>query len=385
MLHLIRIVLPVLLMIMLISPCTAAPSDGYEFTTGYMTVVDEKGLIILQTGMNVHPGDEFIDENNRAYEITTVEGTLAKARFVRDETYSQTLPEAIPVQAQPAEPAPSNQPPPVEPKPTIGIYNTHTDESYIPSDGNPTDKGKGGVILVAEAFAKRLNENGYNAVQDKTLHEPHDANAYQRSRRTVTRILQDDRPIALFDVHRDSAPAQAYDVTIQDQPATKILLVVGKENQNRSTTLDYAKSIKSAADTKYRGLIRGIFLAHGNYNQDLNPRAMLIEIGTQYNSREAAERSAALFADVVPSFLGTTGNVAQAAPAQPNQINAGSYVTTAASSGQDIMFILGALAVGTGAFLFLSTGSWQEARAKLNQFRRREFGDIFLSRKKRKD
>lgn len=385
MLYLLRIILTVLLAASLSSlSAMAAPpesSNGDELLSGYMTVIDDKGVIILQTGHEVHPGDEYIGEDDTLYEITAVEGTLARCQAM-EKLSSQLSDNAIFVQAPPAD----------APKPKIAIYHSHTDESYIPNDGTPTEKGKGSIMLVGDAFEKRLTELGYQVEHSKTLHDPHDANAYHRSRRTAMKLLQ-GQPAALFDLHRDSAPLKVYSTTINGEPVAKLLLVVGRQNQNRKTTQDYARSIKTATDAKYKGLIRGIFIAHGNYNQDLSPRALLVEVGTQYNNREAAERSIALFADVVPSFIGTGGNsggVAQASQAgtyvDTNPGNtAGSYVPTDTAPGYDILTLAAVLIGGVAAFLFLSTGSWQEAKKKLRHFVKYEFANFFGPRKKRKE
>ena len=40
----------------------------------------------------------------------------------------------------------------------------------------------------------------------KTPHDPHDAMAYDRSRRTAAELLKKN-PIALLDIHRDAVPA----------------------------------------------------------------------------------------------------------------------------------------------------------------------------------
>ena len=61
----------------------------------------------------------------------------------------------------------------------ILLYSTHTDESYIPSDGSHTKPGKGGILDVAESFKNALQKRGINAVLDKTPHEPHDAAGLQ--------------------------------------------------------------------------------------------------------------------------------------------------------------------------------------------------------------
>lgn len=354
-----------------ISAANFIPNASDELDSGYITVVDESGDIVMQTGLTIRPGDQYISEDNRFYEITAVEGLLASARFVRNETDIAMETVAIPAQT------PTDTPPQL-----IAVYHTHTDESYIPTDGNSTMPGKGTIMLVGDAFQKRLEELGYQVTHSKTLHDPHDANAYHRSRRTFMKLLN-EQPAALFDIHRDSAPLKVYSTTINGQPAAKLLLVVGRQNQNRATTLNYAKKIKAATDAKYRGLIRGIFIAHGNYNQDLNPRAMLVEVGTQYNSREAAEYSVALLADAVPSFLkvATKNSASAAGPADPEV----SDVTPAEESyGSDMLYIIGALIIGSLGYLYLSTGSWGEAKNKLNHFFKYEFRDILGSRRKRK-
>lgn len=370
-------------------PIIAAAADSItsdELVSGYVTLIDERGIIVLQTGHEVHLGDEYISEDDILYEVTAVEGTLARCRSL-EKLSTQIADNAIFVQA----------PPPDAPKPKIAIYHSHTDESYIPNDGTPTQKGNGSIMVVGETFGQKLTELGYQVQHSKTLHDPHDANAYHRSRRTAMKLLQ-EQPIALFDVHRDSAPLRVYSTTINGESVSKMLLVVGRQNQNRKTTLDYARSIKTATDAKYRGLIRGIFIAHGNYNQDLSPRALLLEVGTQYNSREAAERSISLFADVVPSFLGSVGNsggVAEASKAgtytemtdntPSGTTGTSSYVPTDAAPGYDILGIALVVVGSVIAFLFLSTGSWQEAKKKLKHFFKYEFVNFLGSRKKRKE
>lgn len=373
------------------APLFTAP----ELTTDYITIVDERGNIIMQTGLSVRPGDEYISEDNRLYEVVVVEGILAKARFVGNETLASEsstravqAPVAQPPVPQPdapsapdlSEPQPSYSVPPTPPPQLIAVYYTHSDESYTPTDGAATTPGNGGIFKVGSAFSQRLADLGYQVENDMTRHEPHDANAYQRSRRTFTRLLQ-HQPAALFDLHRDSAPANIYQTTINGKSAAKILLVVGRQNQNRQTTMDYAKGIKAAADSKYSGLVRGIFIAHGNYNQDLNPRAMLVEVGTQGNSREAAEYSATLFADLVPLFL--AANPAPTAGSAP-AIGPDGGMPPPQSYTKDIITIVGVLIAGAIGFLAISTGSWQEAKRKLAHFRKTEFANFFGPRRGRK-
>ena len=71
--------------------------------------------------------------------------------------------------------------------------------------------------------------------------------------------------------------------------------------------LAFAKNIKAYFDKVSPGLIKGIFMAKGNYNQDLGPRTILIEVGTYTNSRIAAQRGVGEFAEGVSRVVGIAG------------------------------------------------------------------------------
>lgn len=355
----------------------ASPQPETELTRDYITVVDEQNNLLLQTGLQVHEGDIYIAEDNQTYQIFAISGMQAIARLLAAPLTSASDPLAITASSV-------NSPPPL-----IAIYHTHTDEAYIPTDGVPTKKGDGSIMEVGAVFADRLQQLGYQTLHDKTLHDPHDANAYHRSRRTVSSLLKKN-PAALFDFHRDSAPAKAYQFALNGKAATKLLLVVGQQNQNRKTTENFAKQIKTVADAKYKGLIRGIFIARGNYNQDLNPKAMLVEVGTQYNTRQAAEYSAALFADILPSLFPLPAAKTPAAEPSPddateqsetppeNQVTDAEPIgNTAGSAFQDILVLVFFVLAASTLYLYLSTGSVKEARQKLQKLRKTEFNDIW--------
>lgn len=144
-------------------------------------------------------------------------------------------------------------------------------------------------------------------------------------------------------------------------------------------------------------------MARGNYNQDLNPRSMLLEMGTQYNTREAAEYSAALFADILPSIITPKPLPASPAPKATDTPMPGTTssndtnTNTKALAGNvsdiqesgvtvtNILSIIGAVMLGIIAYLYLSTGNWQEAKNKLYKFYKYEFTNFLGPRKKRKD
>jgi stage II sporulation protein P len=114
--------------------------------------------------------------------------------------------------------------------------------------------------------------------------------AYERSRRTVANLLK-QQPAAVFDVHRDALPPEGYETKLNGQKITKVQLVVGKRGPTGKQIEDYALQIKAAADKQHPDLIKGIFFAKGgDYNQDLHPRSMLLEVGSHTNSREEAKK-----------------------------------------------------------------------------------------------
>ncbi len=74
-----------------------------------------------------------------------------------------------------------------------------------------------------------LQELGLQTAHNTTSHDPHDAMAYTRSRRTAAELLR-QRPMALFDIHRDAVPPKdLYVASVKGEKVAKLTLVVGRE------------------------------------------------------------------------------------------------------------------------------------------------------------
>ena len=97
-------------------------------------------------------------------------------------------------------------------------------------------------------------------------------------------------------------------------------------------------------------------MAKGNYNQDLAPNSVLLEIGTHTNTLEAAKNGAKEFAEVLPQFLGLK------ASSDKNTAPDGQLHDKAASPegetgmGKSVIWLLLAVVIGGGIFLFISQG-----------------------------
>ena len=308
------------------------PIDGR-----YFTMIDETtGTIVMQTGRVMTVGDEYISQDNVHYRIVAVEGLRATAQrlgavdLLDDSLFTmgrQGL--GPPLETEESDPdivktqiidffrlfqAPDQRPDvpgdenddddETQDKGIIGIYHTHNDESYVRTSGTHSVYGQGGVHSVGGTLAEELRKDGFTVVHSNNLHLPHDRGAYRRSRRTAAQILREPGPIiAMFDVHRDAAPPGFYGTRIEDMFITQVRLVVGRQNPGRSGNIRFAMELKALADQMFPGLIKDIFHAHGNYNQDIGPRMILLELGAHTNSRAAAQNGIKLFSQVIDRYF----------------------------------------------------------------------------------
>lgn len=264
----------------------------------YVTIRDSEGNVILETGIPVHEKDEYISDTNIHYIIVSVSGNQAVARVKENQSSlneEQDSPSSLL--------ANSSATVPVQGFFGRGgrhvvIYHSHDDECFIPTSGTASRPGNGDVYKVGEAFRDSLEMGGISATHSYNKHDPHDINAYYRSRRTAVQLLK-ERPDAVFDVHRDSAPRDAYLSIVNGVEIGRVMIVIGRSNPNMQTNLAYAKRIKAKADELHPGLMRGIFMGMGDYNQDLYPTALLFEVGTENSTQDEAEKSIRCLADAI--------------------------------------------------------------------------------------
>ncbi len=309
-----------------------------ELSGKYMTLQDEHGKVITSMAHQIVVGDEYLDSQNNLYRVAKVHNNKAIVKLVRKEKLTASTISVLKdlwsyflsgefLRGE------------TKAKGPIAIYHTHSDESYVPGDGTSSKFGRGGIFQVGDSLTKAFEKNGIPVVHSKTPHDPHDAMAYDRSRRTAVQLLK-KQPNTLLDVHRDAVPAQMYSDVINNKDVTKVQLVVGRQNPNFQANNDFAKRIKETCDRKYPGFIKGIFYGTGKYNQDLGPRSMLLEFGTNTNSKVAAERSAQIFAAAAKDVLyGNRG---------AGFINRGSM--------RSLFWIIAALIGGVGLFFLMNRG-----------------------------
>lgn len=322
-------------------------AEMVEHADAYYTVVRPDGSVLTYTARRLAAGDVYIDAANRRWEVEGVEGDRIRVR----DAGLEPMPQASSLQSA-ALPVPA----------AVGgrrgtdvaIYFTHSDESYVPTSGTYA-KWWGDIYEVGETLAEELRRLGHRVHVSRNNHNPHDGQAYTRSRRTAMQLMR-EQPALLVDVHRDAVPPEVYETQVKGQPATKVRLVVGRQNQNMQANLAFAKQIKATADRELPGLIEGIFIARGDYNQDLMPKAILLEFGAHTNPLELARNGARLFAPV----LAAAGIGDQRAS---REVGAGAW----RSAG----LLVAALLIGVVGFLALNAGSADSVRSAVVRWWRR--------------
>lgn len=202
-------------------------------------------------------------------------------------------------------------------KPYILIYHTHGTEAYLPirSDKYHTTKRDYNVIKIGDIIAEALEKKGHNVKHVDIYHDiPSYNQSYTRSLSTVKEIINKDKNIKIiFDIHRDGIPEDASyfkkalaesKVRINEVDVATYTFVIGPENPNKDEILNFAKYIKEVSDKMYPGLCKGIVIKpYGKFNQYVKDHYALIEVGSNLNTIEEAEKSAKLIGNVLDMAL----------------------------------------------------------------------------------
>lgn len=197
-------------------------------------------------------------------------------------------------------------------KPVVGIYHTHTAESFIPSTGVAHRPGGqiGEICDVGNALVENLKKYGVMAVQDTSIHDyPSFMKAYGASEITAARMVKENPSLQMiFDIHRDAEKRADVLANINGTEAAKISIIVAKGQADLpqphwQKNYALAKQIDQKCNEKYPGLSRGIQLVEWRYNQHLHDHALLLEVGSHETSTEEGVLAMRMLADVLNDIL----------------------------------------------------------------------------------
>lgn len=345
-----------------------ASADDQVDAEALHVAVDGSGAYLFSIHGVLSEGDEYIAGDNVLYRIATVNSGNAIAEKIGEEPMPDVswldVGEAQAVFASDettqAVSAKANAD-----KRLIALYVTHSDESYIPSDGSQSINGQGGIYDVAREFRDALQKQGVDVILDESTHLPHDSGAYRRSRQTAERLLQ-KQPDAIIDIHRDGIPDESeYARTINGEEASRVRLLVGRSNQNSSVNREFAKQLKAVADKQYPGLVKDIFIGKGNYNQDLAPHAILLEFGTHTISKERVLNSTDMMAQVMSTAL--YGTQTGSAASEKSSSNQDAAVQSSKGVSGGMIFLVLSVIAGVIIFLLAQTGGGKAMKTKFTR------------------
>lgn len=204
-----------------------------------------------------------------------------------------------------------------EENPTVLIFHSHASESYLPTetyiesaDYRTLDEGYN-VISVGDRLAEILEAGGISVLHDRTLHDyPSYNGAYENARKTLQAYMAEYPSIRLvLDIHRDamedpSGNQIGYTVSTERGTSAKLMLVVGTDagglhHPNWEENLAVALKLHALLERENSGICRPLSLRTSRFNQDLNPGAVLVEVGSAGNSRQEALVAAEYLAESI--------------------------------------------------------------------------------------
>lgn len=201
----------------------------------------------------------------------------------------------------------------------ILIYHTHSQETFVDSDNDPSTS----IVGIGRYLTEILNNKykiptmHHEGVYDLINGKLDRSEAYEFAKPEVEQILAENPSIeVVIDLHRDGVADTTHLVTeINGKPTAQIMFfnglsrtrvngdLVGMVNPYLQDNLAFSLQMKIAAETKYPGFARRNYLRGYKYNMDLMPRMLLIEAGAQTNTVEEMRNAMEVLADLLNSVL----------------------------------------------------------------------------------
>ncbi len=205
--------------------------------------------------------------------------------------------------------------PSVPESPVVYIYNTHQLEEY--SSLMPYEYSvRPNVMIASYIMREKLGEEGVSAIvetnnikeylskSDMSYNKSYLASEY------FAREAQTKYPSIsyLIDIHRDSVSKNATYTEIDGKPYARVLLVTGMEHTTPGNSDGFAEALNEILEKKYPGLSRGILNnggtpVHAIYNQNLNGKSVLFEVGGVDNKIEEVNNTMEALSKVLSEYI----------------------------------------------------------------------------------
>lgn len=194
----------------------------------------------------------------------------------------------------------------------VYIYSSHQSEEYIDVDYS---KYKSGVTMASNLLKESLVEKGIDTVVESAdfvefmrINNYTHAYSYVASRYFIEPVIRKNNFELIIDLHRDSNSKRDSTIVIDDKSYAKVLFVIGLENDNYNLNLKLTETINNMINSKYPGLSRGIYkkegpLVDGVYNQDLNSKMILLELGGYQNTTEEVKNTIEVISIIIKEYM----------------------------------------------------------------------------------
>ncbi len=190
--------------------------------------------------------------------------------------------------------------------PTVLILHSHATESYENTENYQelpdvrTLDPHYNMISIGDALAACLEQAGIGVIHDRTHHDYPSYNSAYGNARTAMQAYLDQYPSIqlVLDLHRDAYEDSqgnqlGYSVDWNGQSAAQLMLVVGTYH-NEEQEPDWYENLALATKIQIQlqrtcpGIARPISIRSSHFNQDCDPRALLVEVGAAGNTRQEA-------------------------------------------------------------------------------------------------
>jgi stage II sporulation protein P len=209
-------------------------------------------------------------------------------------------------------------------QPQVLIFHTHGGSEYfIDSDTSDINEG---IIGAGEELKYMLEQKyGIRAIHHSAIYDMVDGKSYrdgsyERMEPDIQKLLDDNPSIkVVIDLHRDGIePDPNLVTTVNGKPCAKIMFVNGVSalnengsvsevsslpNENLQENLAFSFNMQIAANEIYPDFTRKIYLKPYRYSTHMRGKSLLVEVGSQYNTKEEVLNSMELLADLINSVV----------------------------------------------------------------------------------
>ena len=198
--------------------------------------------------------------------------------------------------------------------PTVYIYNTHQSEEYS-GQALQNYNIKPGVMMASYILQEYLAKENIkaNVLEDNitdylNLNNMKYNKSYIASRKFIETPIKENNYKLIIDLHRDSISKTSATTIINNKSCAKVLFVIGEEYDTYTQNLNVANTLNSKIKEKYPSLTRGILTkggkeSNGVYNQDINSKMILMELGTNETTINEVQNTIELIAPIIREYV----------------------------------------------------------------------------------